>query len=63
MPKALCLLGMMVAILVAILFLFDLAAPQGMAPFRKASVMMDIGLIVSAAMLGTISWLTFKEQV
>ena len=38
MPKALCMSGMVVAILIAILFLVDLAVPRAMAPFRKASM-------------------------
>jgi hypothetical protein len=62
MPKALCWSGMVVAILIAILFLFDLAAPSSIAPFRKASLLMDIALIICAVMLGAISWFTFREQ-
>jgi hypothetical protein len=62
MPKALCMSGMVVAILIAILFLFDLAAPSAYAPFRKASVMMDVLMLVAAALLGFISWMTFREQ-
>ena len=62
MPKALCLSGMVVAILIAILFLFDLAAPSSIAPFRKARPWMDVALIVCAIMLGSISWFTFREQ-
>jgi len=62
MPKALCLSGMVVAILIAILFLFDLAAPASLAPFRKANILMDIAMIVCAGMLGAISWFTFREQ-
>jgi len=62
MPKALCMSGMVVAILIAILFLFDLAAPSAYAPFRKASVMMDVLMLVSAGLLGFISWMTFREQ-
>jgi hypothetical protein len=56
------MLGMVVAILILILFAFDLAAPASLAPFRKASVMMDIAMIVCAATLGFASWLTFREQ-
>jgi hypothetical protein len=63
MPKALCMSGMAVAILIAILFIFDLAAPTGMAPFRKASILMDVAMLVCAALLGVASWLTFREQV
>jgi hypothetical protein len=62
MPKALCLSGMVVAILIAILFLFDLAAPSSMAPFRKASILMDVSLLICAVLLGLISWTTFREQ-
>lgn len=62
MPKALCMSGMVVAILIAILFLFDLAAPSGYAPFRKANIMMDVLMLVSAGLLGFISWMTFREQ-
>jgi hypothetical protein len=62
MPKALCMMGMVVAILIAILFLADLAAPTAYAPFRKASMFMDIMMLISAALLGLISWMTFREQ-
>ena len=63
MPKALCLSGMVVAILMAILFLFDLIAPASLAPFRKTSFLMDISFLVCAILLGLMSWLTFREQV
>jgi hypothetical protein len=63
MPKALCMSGMAVAILIAILFIFDLVAPVTMAPFRRASILMDVCMLVCAAMLGVASWLTFREQV
>ncbi len=63
MPKALCMSGMAVAILIAILFIFDLVAPITMAPFRKASILMDVCMLVCAALLGVASWLTFREQV
>jgi hypothetical protein len=59
MPKALCMAGMVVALLVAVLFLLDLALGI---PFGKASVVMDVALLVSAVLLGVISWLTFREQ-
>lgn len=63
MPKALCMSGMAVAILIAILFIFDLAAPATMAPFRKASILMDVCMLLCAALLGLASWMTFREQV
>ncbi len=63
MPKALCLSGMVVAILLAILFLFDLVAPSSLAPFRGTSRLMDISFLICAILLGIMSWLTFREQV
>jgi hypothetical protein len=66
MPKALCLSGMVVAILIALLFLTDLVASMiapSLAPFRGVSWLMDISLIVCAGVLGAMSWLTFREQV
>lgn len=59
MPKALCIAGMVVALLVGLLFLLDLVLGI---PFSKASIVMDIALVVSAVILGAISWLTFREQ-
>ena len=59
MPKALCLAGMVVAILIAILFAVDLAVAM---PFRRASVVMDVSLIVTALLLGLASFMTFREQ-
>ena len=62
MPKALCMAGMVVAILIAILFLLDLVAPTDYAPFRKAYWPMDALMLVCAGLLGFISWMTFREQ-
>jgi hypothetical protein len=59
MPKALCMSGLVVAGLVIILFAADLAVGI---PFRRASVMMDVSLLASAALLGVISWFTLREQ-
>ena len=60
MPKALCLTGMVIAVLVLVLFLLDLAVAV---PFGRASLFMDIAMLVCAVMLGFISWTTFREQV
>lgn len=62
MPKALCITGMVVAILVLILFLVDLVLPVSMAPFKRASMVMDIVFIICAAILAYMSWTTLKEQ-
>jgi len=51
--------GLVVSGLVIILFAADLAVGQ---PFRRASVTMDVSLLLCAALLGLISWLTLREQ-
>lgn len=66
MPKALCMTGMVIAILVFILFLLDLVfglvGPTWLAPFKSASRLMDIAFVICAAILGFLSWTTFREQ-
>ncbi len=59
MPKALCITGMVVAILVLILFLIDLAVGV---PFKRASTTLDVVFMISAAILAYMSWTTLKEQ-
>jgi hypothetical protein len=58
MPKALCMTGMVIAILILVLFLLDLAVAF---PFRRVSPMMDILFVLCAVGLGFISWSTLKE--
>jgi hypothetical protein len=61
MPKALCIFGMVVAVLMLLIFGLDIAIGV---PFRGAQPwMMDLPLILCAAGLGYISWTTFREQV
>ena len=66
MPKALCLVGMGIAILVLLIFLIDLVFSMSgmlnMAPFRGASLMMNIIFIIASAALAWTSWVTFREQ-
>lgn len=66
MPKALCLTGMVIAILVFLIFLIDLVFGMSgmltMAPFRMASVTMDIIFLLSSGALAYMSWTTFREQ-
>ena len=59
MPKALCITGMVVAILVLILFLLDLAIGI---PFKRASTTLDVVFMISALVLAYLSWSTLKEQ-
>lgn len=75
MPKALCITGIAISVLLLVLFLTDLIMPMvlgliGMedaipyvAPFRGASYLMDIFICICAGGLGYLSWTTFKEQV
>lgn len=60
MPKALCISGMVISVLMLILFGLDMA--MGI-PFHGASPMMDITFIVCAGLLGYLSWSTFREQI
>ena len=66
MPKALCMAGMVIAILVFILFLLDLVfglvGPVWLSPFKSASPLMDIAFVICAMALGFLSWMTFREQ-
>jgi hypothetical protein len=59
MPKALCLVGTVVAALLLLVFGFDLALGF---PFHRASLTMDIGILLCAVGLGYASWTTLKEQ-
>ena len=66
MPKALCLTGMVIAILLFALFLIDLVVPLiglgGLAPFSGASWLFDLVFVISSGALGYLSWTTLKEQ-
>jgi len=59
MPKVLCLAGMVIAILILVLFLLDLAVKF---PFNRISMFMDITFVVCAVGLGYVSWSTLREQ-
>jgi len=59
MAKALTILGMVVAVLIFCLFAVDLAI---LIPFQRASIPMDVLSILCAAILGYLSWTTYKEQ-
>jgi len=56
--KSMPFFGMIVSGLVAILFLADLAAAF---PFRRVSVLTDVGFIVSSGILAYMSW-TIMEK-
>lgn len=65
MPKALCLTGLVIAILVFLIFLFDLLfgmlGMSSFAPFKMSNVMMDVIFLLCAAGLGYLSWTSFRE--
>lgn len=59
MPKVLCMAGLVIAILILVLFLLDLAVKI---PFQRTSLIMDIVFVLCAAGLGYLSWSTLREQ-
>jgi len=60
MPKALCISGLVIAGLLLLVFGMDLAIGF---PFGGANSTLDIGFIVCSAILGYLSWSTYREQV
>lgn len=58
MPKALTILGFVIAILILILFVADLAIGF---PFDRHFIVIDICFILSALMLGYMSWNALKD--
>ena len=67
MPKALCISALAISILVLILFLADLvlglANARSIAPLRGESFVLDVVFVICAAVLGFLSWTTFRKQV
>lgn len=65
MPKALCLTGLVIAILVFLIFfldlLFGMLGMLSFAPFKMSNVMMDIIFMLCAGGLGYLSWSSFRE--
>lgn len=63
MPRLLCLVGLVVAGLVFLLFLLDFVMSMaGMgAIFRYPSLLMDIAFMLCSAILGYLSWMSLKE--
>ena len=60
MPKALCIFGLVVAVLLLVLFVLDLA--MGV-PFGGVGMLASIGFIITGVVLGFISWTTWREQM
>ena len=60
MPKALTLVGMVIAVLLVLLFGLDLAVPALL--FGRVSPIMDIGFLFCGIILALLSWTTYREQ-
>lgn len=67
MPKVLCIIGLVAAGLLAVVFLLDLillfSGMQAFAPFRGLSPVLDVAFLLAALGLGWLSYSTFREQV
>ena len=59
MAKKLCLASVLICLLVFILFVVDISVGF---PFSRASIVMDIVMMVSSLTILVLSWLTFREQ-
>jgi hypothetical protein len=60
MPKALCIVGTVIAALLLLVFGIDLALKF---PFGRQPWWMDLGFAVCAGILGYLSWTALREQV
>ncbi len=58
MSKAMTIVGMVVAAIVGLMFILDIAVGI---PFDGASPMMDIGAIIGAAILAYLSWDALRD--
>jgi threonine/homoserine/homoserine lactone efflux protein len=59
MPKALCIVGAVIAGLLLLIFGLDLGTGF---PFHRANLFMDIGTILCALTLAYLSWSTIRLQ-
>lgn len=59
MAKALSIAGMVVAGFLLVVFAADLALGI---PFGRQQTMTDVGFVVSAAILGYLSWSAFRDS-
>lgn len=66
MPKALCLLSLVVSIFVVSLFLLDaialIAGFPALAILGAASMLMDLTFVILGGLMVLLSWLTYREQ-
>lgn len=59
MPKAMSIIGSIVALLLVLLFGLDVFLGI---PFKTQSTLMDVMMIVSGLVLAYLSWSTLREQ-
>lgn len=59
MGKGLAITGMVIAIILLLLFGLDLAIGI---PFGQPSTLLDIGFVISSAILIYMAWSTYREQ-
>jgi hypothetical protein len=58
MPRVLTVAGMVIAGLLVLMFGLDLALRV---PFGRASLAMDVAILICGAALGYMSWSTYRE--
>ena len=58
MPRILCIIGLVISCLIALLFLLDMAAGV---PFNRHSMLMDGVFLVSALVFAFLSFQTYRE--
>ncbi len=65
MPRVLCIIGLILSGLVALLFLLDLILSMaGMsAPFGGHSLLMDVVFLISALTVAVLTFFTLRETV
>jgi hypothetical protein len=59
MTRAMCVIGIIVAILLVLLFGLDAFLKV---PFAAVSMPMDVGMMIAGVVLGYVSWATLREQ-
>lgn len=59
MPKAMCIIGSIVALLLVLLFGLDVFIGI---PFKTHSTLMDVIMIIAGVVMVYLSWATLREQ-
>jgi hypothetical protein len=59
MSRVMCVIGIIVAILLVLLFGLDAFLKV---PFAGVSIVMDVAMMIAGVVLGYVSWATLREQ-